>query len=104
VESQSFCGGEINCVFGSLQLDFTSAQLAEGENYLEINTVFGGVVLYIPADWKLELRQTNVVGNFVDNRPKPSFEVNDNRKLVLEIASVFGGGEIRSYEPAAEKL
>ncbi len=96
VVSQNFKGGEISCVFGSLQLDFSAAQLAEGENYLEINTVFGGIELYIPADWSIEIRQTNVFGNFVDRRPKASFEVADNRKLILAISSIFGGGEIKS--------
>ncbi len=91
-----FKGGEINCVFGGMELDLSGAQLAEGEHVLEVNSVFGGVVLFIPIDWKIELRQnTHVFGNFVDNRPKPNFEIQENRLLILEVASVFGGGEIR---------
>ncbi len=98
VTSQNFKGGEINCIFGSLKLDLTAAQLAEGENYLEISTIFGGIELIIPADWHVELHQTNVFGGFADKRPKATFEVADNRRLVLEIASIFGGGEIKSHE------
>lgn len=101
-DSHNFKGGEVNCVFGSVVVDFSNAQLAEGENNLEINTVFGGIVLYIPADWNLEIYQTNVFGGFVDKRPRPSFEVVENRKLVLQISSVFGGGEIKSHDQSAD--
>jgi predicted membrane protein len=97
VESQSFSGGEVSCVFGSVELDFTSAQLAEGVSYLEVSAVFGGVELYIPSDWYVEVRPTNIFGGFVDRRTKATFDVADNRKLVLVITSVFGGGEIKSH-------
>ncbi len=90
-----FKGGEINSVFGGTELDFSGSQLAEGIHYLEISTVFGGVVLYVPADWKIELRQTRVFGSFEDRRPPVNFEVDDKRVLIIQTASVFGGGELR---------
>ena len=95
IDYKNFKGGEINSVFGGLELDLSEAQLAEGTNYLELNSVFGGTVLYIPIDWKIELRQTQVFGSFVDNRPKPGFEVDENRLLIIEANAVFGGGEIK---------
>lgn len=97
VESQSFSGGEVNCIFGSVVLDFAHAQLAEGVNYLEINAVFGGVELYLPNDWSVEMRQTCVFGGFVDRRTKATFDIADGRKLILVLNSVFGGGEIKSH-------
>ncbi|MDR1672784.1 MAG: cell wall-active antibiotics response protein [Bacteroidales bacterium] len=93
-----FKGGDINCVFGGLELDLTDTTLAEGVHTLEINTVFGSVSLYIPVDWKIEIRQEQVFGRFLDNRPKSAFEVDENRKLILEVSSIFGGGEIRSKQ------
>ncbi|MDR1866055.1 MAG: cell wall-active antibiotics response protein [Bacteroidales bacterium] len=94
INIQDFKGGDINCVFGGLELDLTDAKMAEGVHRLEINSVFGGVNLYVPVEWKIEIRQDQVFGRFLDNRPNPSFEVNDNSKLILEVTSVFGGGEI----------
>ena len=95
VSIKNFRGGEINCVFGGAELDFSNAQLAEGVHTLEINSVFGGVVLYIPVDWCVEIRQSQVFGHFCDNRPKPPFEVDEKRTLILEVTSVFGGGEVK---------
>jgi predicted membrane protein len=97
VESQTFKGGEVNCIFGGSVLDLTSAQLADGANYLEVNCVFGGVELHVPSDWSVEIRQTAIFGGFVDRRAKSSFEVNDNRKLILVLTAVFGGGEIKNH-------
>ena len=93
--SKIFRGGEINSVFGGIELDLSETQLAEGVNYLELNSVFGGIVLFVPVEWKIELQQTQVFGGFVDNRQKPGFEVDDNRLLVIEANSIFGGGEIK---------
>lgn len=95
ISVKDFRGGEISCVFGGAELDFSEAQLAEGVHTLEVNSVFGGVVLYIPVDWCVELRQSEVFGHFCDNRPKPPFEVDEKRMLILEVTSVFGGGEVK---------
>jgi predicted membrane protein len=95
IDTKEFKGGEVNCVFGGMELDLSDSQLAEGNNYLEINSVFGGIVLYIPIDWKVEIRQNHVFGNFEDHRPKPGFEVDENRLLIIQASSVFGGGEVK---------
>ena len=92
---KNFKGGEVNSVFGGIEIDLSEAQLAEGVHHLELNSVFGGIVLYVPADWKIEIRQTQVFGHFADNRPKPDFEIDENRLLVIEAHVVFGGGEIK---------
>ena len=91
-----FRGGEINCVFGGIELDFYDCQLAEGITTLKIATVFGGATLYIPKEWNVEIRANQVFGNFADNRPKPDFEIDKSRILIIDADSVFGGGEIKS--------
>jgi predicted membrane protein len=95
LDMEIFRGGDINCVFGGVELDFYECQLAEGVSSLEINTVFGGAVLYIPSDWNIEIRQNQVFGSFVDHRPKPVVETDKSRTLIIEASSVFGGGEIK---------
>jgi len=92
---QNFKGGEVNCVFGGMELDLSKAQLAEGVHHLELNSVFGGIVLYVPIEWNIEINTTHVFGAFVDNRPKPGFEVDENRSLIIEANAIFGGGEIK---------
>ena len=93
-----FRGGDINCVFGGIELDFYDCQLAEGVSNLELNTVFGGTVLYIPKEWNVEIRGNQVFGNFVDLRPKSGFEIDKSRTLIIDTSSVFGGGEIKSKD------
>jgi len=90
-----FKGGEINCVFGGIELDVSDSQLAEGTNMLEINTVFGGVVIYAPVEWNIQLHQSSVMGNFKDSRPQPDFAIDDTKVLIIKASSVFGGGEIK---------
>lgn len=96
IDSQKFIGGEINCIFGGLELDLSNAQLAEGVHILELNNVFGGVVLYIPIHWKVEIHKDQIFGNFEDKRPRSNFEVSENRLLIIKASSIFGGGEIKS--------
>ena len=90
-----FRGGDINCVFGGVELDFYDCQLAEGVSILEINTVFGGTVLYVPKEWDVEIRKNQVFGAFEDHRPKPDSEIDKSRTLIIQASSVFGGGEIK---------
>jgi len=98
IDFTNFKGGEINTVFGGIELDLSDSKLAEGVHRLELNSVFGGVVLFVPIDWNIEMRTTHVFGDFVDNRPKPAFEIDEKRTLIIEANAVFGGGEIRCKE------
>jgi len=96
VDTQDFKGGEINCVFGGVELDLSKAQLAEGVHTLEINTVFGGATLFVPPHWKVELRPTSIFGSFEDKRTPSYFNIEENKTLIIVASAVFGGGEIRT--------
>jgi predicted membrane protein len=96
INSQNFKGGEVNCVFGSTEIDLSDAQLSEGVNTLEVSAVFGGVTLYIPAHWKVSLRQDAIFGQIEDHRPPATFDVDEKRMLIIIASSIFGGGEIKS--------
>ena len=96
IDSVEFKGGDINCVFGGMELDLSRAQLAPGTQTLEINTVFGGVTVYVPAHWRVEVRPNCVCGSFEDKRRNTSVDVEDNRTLIIAVSAVFGGGEIRN--------
>ena len=95
MDIKNFKGGDINSVFGGIELDLSDAQLAEGVHHLELNSVFGGIVIYVPIEWNIEIKQTQFFGAFVDNRPKPAFQIDEKRMLIIEANAVFGGGEIK---------
>jgi len=96
LDALNFKGGEVNCVFGGLELDLSKAQMAEGTHTLSINIIFGGVTLFVPSHWKIELRPRCVFGGFEDRRRPSTFDTDDNKILIITIEAVFGGGEIRT--------
>jgi len=91
-----FKDGEINAVFGEIILDLRKTALSEGETSLELNAVFGGVTIFIPENWHVELHLSCVFGGFRDNRILLSENIDHSRKLVIVGACIFGGGEIRN--------
>ncbi|MDR0294809.1 MAG: cell wall-active antibiotics response protein [Prevotellaceae bacterium] len=95
IDVKNFKGGKISCVFGEMKLDLSDAELAEGINTLDIRTVFGGVSIYAPADWYIEIRQHQVIGSFEDRRPKSHIEINKEKILIINADMVLGGGEIK---------
>lgn len=97
VMHQVFRGGTINCVFGGSEVDLTQATLAEGINELEVNTIFGGVTLIVPSDWRIQLKMTSIMGGFSDKRAYVKEDPDPGRVLVIKGSTIFGGGEIKSY-------
>ncbi|NLA15577.1 MAG: cell wall-active antibiotics response protein [Bacteroidales bacterium] len=89
-----FRGGEIETVFGGITLDLRKTNLQEGVSVLKLSAVFGGITLYVPPHWNIELRSECVFGDCKDRRPYT--EVTDTySKLVIKVECVFGGAEIR---------
>jgi predicted membrane protein len=97
VMHQVFRGGHINCVFGGSEVDLTQATLAEGVSELEVNTIFGGVTLIVPADWRIQLKMTSIMGGFSDKRSYIKESPDTSRVLIIKGSTIFGGGELKSY-------
>ena len=95
--THEFRGGQINCIFGGSEVDLTQASLGEGVNDLEVNTIFGGVTLIVPADWKIQLKMTSILGGFSDKRSYVKENPDPSRMLVIRGSTIFCGGEIKSY-------
>jgi predicted membrane protein len=94
---QVFRGGHINCIFGGSEVDLTQATLADGVSELEVNTIFGGVTLIVPADWKIQMKMTSIMGGFADKRAYIKDNPDPSRMLIIKGSTIFGGGEIKSY-------
>lgn len=88
-----FHGGNISAVFGGVVLDLRKTQLPEGDTYIDIEAVFGGVELYIPSNWIVEAKFQTVMGGFQDKRHIS--DVDKSRKLIVSGDLIFGGCEIR---------
>ena len=91
---------EIEAVFSGVELDFTQAELADDVKvavHIKVKSVFSGITLYVPDDWNIMIQKTGVFGGFVDQRPR-NIKVNEEKRVILEVEAVFGGGEMRCYE------
>ncbi|MBU1012161.1 MAG: cell wall-active antibiotics response protein [Bacteroidetes bacterium] len=97
VSNQVFKGGELNNIFGGSELDMTQAILGEGENLLEVQCIFGGVGMVVPADWNVRIEVVSIFGGFSDKRAYIKKSENDTNVLVIRGTCIFGGGEIKSY-------
>lgn len=93
-------GGEISAVFSGVELDFTQAELSdEVKNiHIKIQSVFSGVIIYVPEDWNIILQKTGVFGGFTDKRPQGMVKNASEKNIILELEAIFGGGEIKCYE------
>ncbi|MFQ5677803.1 MAG: LiaI-LiaF-like domain-containing protein [bacterium] len=96
VTSTRFEGGSVTAIFGGAKLDFRNAKLAEGENVVDVFSMFGGAEIRVPRDWHVQIRGVPIFGGFEDARHNvPSEEDPRDRSLVLKGIVLFGGLEIR---------
>ena len=96
VMDKVFNGGKVNVVFGGSEIDLRRTTLPEGDTFLEISGVFGGVQVFVPQTWNVELRTSNVLGGFSDTRHIDTTKIDYSRKLIINGSFVFGGGELKN--------
>lgn len=87
-------GGELNAVFGGLELDLRNADIKESA-VIDLTAVFGGVEIRVPPHWRVITVGTPIFGG-VEN--KTASVTTDNivgPLLTINGTIVFGGLEIR---------
>jgi predicted membrane protein len=99
VETPNFEGGELNAVFGSVEIDLRHAGIHAPDRTiaLEANAVFGGIEIRIPENWKLTVLGTAVFGTYEDKtippRPEPGVTL---PTLIIRGGTAFGSVIIRN--------
>ncbi len=96
VLSKDFIGGEINCVMGGAEINLTQADIL-GTAVLEINNVFGGTKLLVPANWEVQSEVAVVLGGVEDKRSQHANNSLELKRLILKGNCIFGGIDIKSY-------
>jgi predicted membrane protein len=89
-----FRGGTIDVTFGGMELDLRRTSLAEGDTFLYVKAVLGGVEITAPDNWEIEIHSKGFVGGVSDSRVK-NIDKDRTRKLILVAKSTFGGIEIK---------
>jgi predicted membrane protein len=95
VESKEFKGGKATVLFGSIELDFYKARLAENQATVELTALFGSIEIYVPEDWKVILDSSAIFGGVDDKRRKITPE-KPEETLYVRATAVFGSIEIKN--------
>lgn len=95
---KTFGGCRIDAVFGGADLDLRKAKI-KNKAIVRASSVFGGIVIYVPADVKVEVASTAVFGGVTDKRKgaadKEANSKSTDKVLYIEATCVFGGVEIK---------
>jgi hypothetical protein len=90
-----FRGGTVDVTFGGLDLDLRRTSLAEGDTFLYVKALFGGVEITAPDNWTVEIHSKGgFAGGVCDSRVKNT-DRDPARKLIVIATSTFGGIEIK---------
>ena len=98
LNSTNFKGGKVTTVLGGVDIDLHECSLAEGTNFIDLTTIFGGVDLIVPRDWKIIVNVTSIFGGFDDKRIIDSNQIQESNKvLIIRGFVLFGGGDLKTY-------
>ena len=91
-----FRGGDLRNVFGGIEIDLRRTRLEARETFVDIDCSFGGITLYVPDSWNVQLQVSSVFGSCEDERPHFSPDTDPEHTVVLRGSVLFSGVEIKS--------
>jgi predicted membrane protein len=95
VYSKNFKGGDIVSIFGGAEINLTHADF-NGNIVIEMVQIFGGAKLIVPPHWQIRSEMVAVFGGIEDKRA-PQNKYDEDKVVILNGTTFFGGIEIRSY-------
>lgn len=90
-----FKGANIRTSFGGTTIDLRHTHIAPGETYIDLDCNFGGVELFVPADWKVVIRCNTFFGGCDDKRWQRGASINQEQVLIIRGNVSLGGLEIK---------
>ena len=90
IESQEFEGGKIAVIFGGAEIDLRGAVTKREEITIKAEAVFGGVEMWVPANWQTIVRGTAVFGSFEDKTFPAAPGQGKMPRLIVTGGAVFG--------------
>jgi len=98
LNGKEFRGGQLQAMFGGIEIDMRDADLAENEAVLYANSIFGGIELRVPETWFVAARGQGIFGGFTDSTryTGPVDPDKPKKTLIVMGMAIFGGVEIRN--------
>lgn len=97
ISSKNFKGGKITAIFGGSKIDLRDAELAPGQNVIDVFCLFGGTTIIVPEGWGVRHDVVSILGGFSQKRDlRGSATIEVGKELVVKGFAMFGGGEIKS--------
>ena len=94
--NENFKGGRFATVFGSQEIDLRKCTIQNNEKaYLDLSVVFGSYIIWIPAEWTVQLHAESVCSSIEDKRIHHP-ENADRDMLIINGKCVCSSLEIRS--------
>ncbi len=87
---EKFDGCNLTAVFGGIKCDLRNA-IIKNDTVINISSIFGGVNLKVPKDYKLVIKENCLFGG-VERKYKENKEA--KKVIYLNISCLFGGVEI----------
>jgi len=88
-------GGDITAVFGKVILDLEHVKIPRGKCRLELNSIFGDIILTIPKTMFISIKGTPVFGNIINQTQAPA-EAERTIIIDADCTAVFGKIIIRN--------
>jgi predicted membrane protein len=92
--SRDFRGGEVTAVMGGIQLDLRGAQIQGQDALIDLFAFWGGIEIFVPREWHVDVRVTPFLGGIEDKTQHPSDAT--AKRLVLRGTVVMGGAELKN--------
>lgn len=91
-DGKEFTGCKVDAVFGGADVNLRGAKI-KNESVLKASSIFGGIIVYVPENVKVEVASTSIFGGVSDKRKSRPEKF--GKTLYIEATCVFGGVEIR---------
>jgi predicted membrane protein len=89
---EHFKGGKIVMVFSGGEVDLTQIKTDETEIHLEVSSIFSGIQITVPKDWKVKSAANVFLGNIDTSAAQAG---DGSVTLHLHGEAIFGGIEVR---------
>jgi predicted membrane protein len=94
VTSVTFRGGDVTAIMGGAEIDLRPARMEGGHAVLDVTVLWGGVDLYVPADWRVSVEALPLLAGIEDSTQAPAGEARGH--LVVRGVVLMGGLEVKN--------